>query len=48
MFNVHDGRTLFFFEDPEGFVGEVRANFLMDNSRLPDKRLIKTETFFEA
>ena len=39
---------LFFFEDAEGFAGEIRPNFFVDDSRFPDKGLITTETFFEV
>jgi len=40
--------SLFFYEDAEGFAGEIRPNFFVDDSRFPDKRLITTETFFEV
>jgi hypothetical protein len=39
---------LFFFQDAEGFAGEIRPNFFVDDSRFPDKGLITTETFFEV
>jgi hypothetical protein len=41
-------RALLFFEDAEGFAGEIRLNFFVDDSRFPDKGLITTETFFEV
>jgi len=40
--------SLFFYEDAEGFAGEIRPNFFVDDSRFPDKGLITTETFFEV